>query len=63
MTRKDLILQNPLKRLGYESEDILSKGGVGAVLARAGVGKTALIVQFALNILLKPHPNEQVKEY
>ena len=53
MSGKDLILQNPLKRLGYESEDILSKGGVGAVLARAGVGKTALIVQFALNMLLK----------
>ncbi|MFC1887134.1 cytoplasmic protein [Thermodesulfobacteriota bacterium] len=53
MLGKDLILKNPLKRLAYKSEDILSNGGFGAILARAGVGKTALMVQFALNALLK----------
>ncbi len=53
MLGRDLILQNPLKHLRYISEGILSDGGVGAILARAGVGKTALMVQFALNILLK----------
>ncbi len=49
----DLILRNPLRLIGQENEDILPPGGVGAVLARAGVGKTALLVQIALNTLLK----------
>ena len=53
MLKKDLILRNPLRLLGYETEDILPKGGFGAVLARAGVGKTSLMVQLALNSLLR----------
>ena len=39
--------------MGRENEEILPEGGFGAVLARAGVGKTALLVQLALNSLLK----------
>jgi KaiC/GvpD/RAD55 family RecA-like ATPase len=39
--------------MGRESEDILGPGGFGAILARAGVGKTALTVQIALNSLLR----------
>jgi hypothetical protein len=39
--------------MGYETEDILPEGGFGAVLARAGVGKTAFVVQLALNSLLR----------
>ena len=35
------------------TEDILPQGGFGAVLARAGVGKTALLVQLALNTMLR----------
>jgi len=53
MIKKELILQNPLRFIGDKSEDILPEGGFGAVLARAGVGKTALLVQLALHTLLK----------
>ena len=53
MLKKDLIFRNPLGFMGQETEDILPEGGFGAVLARAGVGKTALLVQLALNSLLR----------
>lgn len=53
MLIKALDLQNPLKILGFEAEDIFPIGGFGAVLARAGVGKTALLVQLALNALFQ----------
>ncbi|MBW2265542.1 MAG: cytoplasmic protein [Deltaproteobacteria bacterium] len=53
MLKKDLILRNPLRLIGYEGDDILSDGQFGAVLARAGVGKTAFLVQLALNSLLR----------
>ncbi len=53
MLKKDLILRNPLSLLGHEPDDILPAGSFGAVLARAGVGKTALMVQIALNALLR----------
>jgi len=52
MLKKDLILRNPLRLLGNEQETILSPGSFGAILARAGVGKTSLMVQLALNSLL-----------
>jgi hypothetical protein len=52
MLKKDLILRNPLRLMGQESEEIIPPGGCGAVLARAGVGKTALMIQLALNTLL-----------
>ncbi len=53
MLKKELILQNPLRLIGHGTDDILPEGGFGAVLARAGVGKTALLVQLALNNLLR----------
>lgn len=53
MLKKELILRNPLRHLGFETEDILPAGGFGAVLAYAGVGKTALLVQMALNGMLR----------
>ena len=53
MLKKDLILRNPLRLMGQETEDIIPVGGFGGVLARAGVGKTALMVQLALNSLLR----------
>ena len=55
MLKQDLTLRNPLRLLGENTEDNLAEGGFGAVLARAGVGKTALTVQIALNSLLKSH--------
>jgi hypothetical protein len=53
MLKNELILKNPLRRMGYESDDILNKGQFGAVMARAGVGKTAFLVQLALNSMLR----------
>jgi hypothetical protein len=53
MLRKDLILRNPLRVMGYKNDDILDIGEFGAVLARAGVGKTAFLVQLSLNALLR----------
>jgi hypothetical protein len=53
MLKQDLILRNPLRLLGRENEDIIKPGNFGAVLARHGVGKTALVVQIALNSLLQ----------
>jgi len=50
-----VICRNPLVKLGYKDEDILPVGGFGAVLAHAGVGKTALLVQLALNMMLREH--------
>lgn len=53
MLKNELRLKNPLRRMGYESDDILNKGEFGAVMARAGVGKTAFLVQLALNSMLR----------
>ena len=53
MLKNELILKNPLRRMGYESDDILNSGEFGAVMARAGVGKTAFLVQLALNSMLR----------
>jgi len=52
MLKKDLITRHPLGIQGDET-DIISKGEFGAVLSRAGVGKTAFLVQLALNAMLR----------
>ena len=54
MLRNDLILRNPLRLMQPENTGAaLPVGDFGAVLARAGVGKTALLVQISLNYLLQ----------
>ena len=53
MLKQDLILRNPLRLLGKENEDIIRPGNFGAVLARHGVGKTAMVIQLSLNSLLQ----------
>ncbi|MFH2065972.1 MAG: AAA family ATPase [Pseudomonadota bacterium] len=53
MQQANHITDNPLKWLGYATDNILPNGGFGAVLARAGVGKTSLLVQIALNSMLR----------
>jgi hypothetical protein len=53
MLKKEIIYRNPLINLGYADEDILPNGGLGAVLAHAGLGKTALLVQMALNTMMR----------
>ncbi|MDD5723958.1 MAG: AAA family ATPase [Syntrophales bacterium] len=52
MVKRDLITRHPFGLQGDEP-DILSEGEFGAVLSRAGVGKTALLVQLALNAMLR----------
>ena len=52
MLIQDLILRNPLRLLSQEKDDIIAPGQFGAVMARAGLGKTAFIVQIALNTML-----------
>ena len=47
MIKKEIIERNPLIQLGFSDEYILREGTLGAVLAHAGVGKTALMVQMA----------------
>jgi len=50
MLRKDLILRSPVnKTLGFDN---ITDGKFGAVLSRAGVGKTGFLVQIALTQLL-----------
>jgi len=53
MLRNDLIQRNPMGFFGDKSERSLAGGEFGGILARAGVGKTALIVQLAINAMLK----------
>lgn len=53
MLKNDLIIRNPLRLMGKTTDDILHEGGFGAVLSRAGVGKTALVVQLALDSMLR----------
>jgi len=53
MLKKDLMMRNPLRAVSDENGYILPEGGLGAVVARAGIGKTALLVQLSLNSLLK----------
>ncbi len=53
MGNNELIVNNPLRALGLEDK---SGGGIqammGLVMARAGLGKTAILVQFALDCML-----------
>lgn len=51
-----MINRNPLTTLGYANQDVMPNGGLGAVLAHAGLGKTALLVQMALNTMLQEKP-------
>ena len=53
MNANKLVISNPFGKMGNHTEDLIKKGNMGAVLARAGVGKTALLVQLALNAMLR----------
>ncbi len=55
MLKKDLVLKSPVeKTIGA---DAIVEDGFGAVLSRAGIGKTSFLVQIALTRLLK---NEKI---
>ncbi|MCX5865518.1 MAG: hypothetical protein NTW42_10715 [Deltaproteobacteria bacterium] len=51
MLKKDLIEKNPIRHLKGES-DAKESSRMGLVMAQAGAGKTALLVQIALDSLL-----------
>lgn len=53
MRKKELLIHHPIHDAGFPSEEIIPPGGFGAVLARAGVGKTAFLVQLALHAMLQ----------
>jgi len=53
MGKEDLVASNPLRALGLEKEDGTDGRRVGLVMARAGLGKTAILVQIAMDSLLR----------
>ncbi len=52
MLKNSHILQDPLKMMGQDAAAGIENGGFAAILARAGVGKTALLVQLAIYTML-----------
>lgn len=53
MPKEDVIYRNSLRLLGGDSTTMLPPGGFGAIVSRAGTGKTALLVQIALERMLR----------
>ena len=53
MHGKNQVFENPLKPLGFQTDDIIPEGGFGAALARSGVGKTSFMVQLSINAMLR----------
>lgn len=53
MTKEDLIFNNPLRALGLGDKVDASNQGMGLVMARAGLGKTAILVQIALDFMMR----------
>lgn len=53
MIQKELILKDPLGFLGFDQDKKGGRGEFGAVASRAGVGKTAFLVQIAISNLLR----------
>ena len=53
MLKQDLINKNPLRVLNPGAEKCSDSQRMGLVIARAGIGKTAILVQIALDSLLR----------
>ncbi len=53
MGKEDLVSSNPLRALGLEKAEEGEERRVGLVMARAGLGKTAILVQIALDSMLR----------
>ncbi len=53
MHREDLITSNPLRVLGLDKKAEEGRQSLGLVMARAGLGKTAILVQIALDSMLR----------
>jgi hypothetical protein len=56
MYRKEVNAQSPLRILDKSIHGGLGSGNLGVVMARAGVGKTACLVQIGLDDLLRERP-------
>ncbi|MBU1232396.1 MAG: hypothetical protein KKD01_02865 [Proteobacteria bacterium] len=53
MGKEDLVSSNPLRALGLEKTEEGEERRAGLVMARAGLGKTAILVQIALDSMLR----------
>lgn len=53
MGKEDLIASNPLRVLGLDRKAEEGKQSMGLVMARAGLGKTAILVQIALDSMIR----------
>jgi len=53
MGKKELITTNPLRMLGLDNKAEEGGQNLGLVMARAGLGKTAILVQIALDSMLR----------
>jgi hypothetical protein len=51
--KNELLLRNPLQILEQEDKNDLLKSSFGAILAHAGTGKTAILIQLALSAMLQ----------
>ncbi len=56
MIRQEAILQSPLRILDRTIRGGLGKGHLGVIMAPAGVGKSACLVQIGLDVLLRGRP-------
>jgi hypothetical protein len=56
MIRQEAILQSPLRILDRSIRGGLGKGHLGVIMAPAGVGKSACLVQIGLDALLRQRP-------
>ena len=56
MIRQEAILQSPLRVLDRSIRGGLGKGHLGVIMAPAGVGKSACLVQIGLDALLRGRP-------
>lgn len=52
MENSEFVVNNPLRALGLEEKTSGVQAMMGLVMARAGLGKTAILVQFALDCML-----------
>lgn len=52
MENSEFVVNNPLRALGLEENTGGVQAMMGLVIARAGLGKTAILVQFALDCML-----------
>jgi KaiC/GvpD/RAD55 family RecA-like ATPase len=55
MQKEDLIKKNPLRVLSPLSTESLPDHRMGLIMARAGLGKTAILVQIAMDSMLRGH--------